>query len=173
MLTVASHTCPHWFAVYTAAHHEKQVSSNLQERQLESFLPIYRTVHAWKNRTKAVLELPLFPSYVFVRIPPGEKGCVLATPGVLSLVGTRREAWPLPDFEIESLRAGVDQRKPEPHLYLAVGERARIKSGALAGMEGILVQKRNGVRVVLSFDELMRSISVEVGIDELEPVRPE
>ena len=172
MLTITSQAHPQWYAVYTASHHEKNVSARLQDRQVECFLPMFRTVHAWKNRTKAVLELPLFPSYVFVRIPSNEKGRVLAVPGVLSLVGSRREAWPLPDFEIESLRAGVEERRPEPHPYLNVGERARITAGALAGMEGVLVQKRNGFRVVLSLDQLMRSISVEVGLHELERVSP-
>ena len=163
---------PRWFAVYTAARHEKNVSTLLKDREVESFLPLYRTVHLWKNRTKAELELPLFPSYVFVRIPPCERGRVLSVPGVLSLVGSKNEAWPLPDFEIEGIRSGLNQRNPEPHSYLVIGDRVRIKTGALEGMEGILVQKRNGLRVVLSLEQIMRSLSVEVGLHELERVSP-
>lgn len=164
---------PQWFAVYTASRHEKHVSTQLADRGVEFFLPLYRTVHCWKNRTKGVLEMPLFPSYVFVRIPRNKRGSVLEVPGVLSLVGSKREAWPLPDWEIEALRSGLDQRKPEPHPYLVVGVRARITIGALAGMEGVLVQKRNGTRVVLTLDGIMRSVSVEVGLHELERVSPQ
>lgn len=164
-------TTPQWFAAYTASRHEKHVSAQLAERRVESFLPLYQTVHNWKNRTRARLELPLFPSYVFVRIPPGEKGAVLQVPGVLSLVGSKKEAWALPDFEIEALRAGLGQRRPEPHPYLVVGDRVRITSGPLAGMEGVLAKKKNGLRVVLTLEHIMKSVSVEVGLDEVEPVR--
>jgi len=172
MVIPMSGSSPRWFAAYTASRHEKHVSAELKERCVESFLPLYRTVHKWRNRTQAILDLPLFPSYVFVRIPPSERGQVLNVPGVLSLVGSRREAWPLPDFEIEALRSGLDQRKPEPHPYLVIGDKARITTGALAGMEGVLVQKRNGPRVVLTLDRIMRSVSVEVDLHELERICP-
>ena len=159
-----------WFAAYTASRHEKLVSAQLAERKVESFLPLYRTVHRWKNRTQAQLELPLFPSYVFVRISPCERGAILQVPGVLSLVGSKKEAWALPDFEIEALRAGLDQRNPEPHSFLIAGDRVRITAGPLEGMEGILVQKKNSFRVVLTLDHIMKSVSVEVGIHEVERI---
>jgi transcription antitermination factor NusG len=57
-----------WFAVYTTCRHEKRVARNLEQRQIEHFLPMYRTQHNWKDGTKATLDLPLFPGYVFVRI---------------------------------------------------------------------------------------------------------
>ena len=170
MISTGEGASPQWFAAYTASRHEKRVSVQLNERAVESFLPLYRSVNKWKNRTRAMLELPLFPSYVFVRIPPNRRASVLQVPGVLALVGSTREAWPLPDAEIEALRAGLDRRKPEPHPYLVVGDRVRITSGALAGMEGILVQKRNGPRVVLTLDRIMKSISVEVGFQEVERI---
>jgi len=159
-----------WFAAYTASRHEKRVSAQLQESQIEAFLPLYRAVHQWKNRTKMSLELPLFPGYVFVRIPQGKRGSVLSVPGVLSLVGSKREPWPLSDFEVEALRAGLDQRNPQPHPYLVVGERVRIRTGSLAGMEGVLLRKKNSLRVVLTVDQIGRSISVEVDVEDLDCV---
>ena len=116
-----------------------------------------------------VLELPLFPAYVFVRIAREARGAVLGMPGVLSIVGSAREPWPLPDFEIEALRSGLLERKIEPHPYLVVGERVRIKAGVMAGVEGILVRKKNDFRVVLSLDVIMRSVAVEVDADDVEP----
>lgn len=162
---------PQWFAVCTASRHEKKVSTQLIDRQVECFLPLYRAVHHWKNRIQAALELPLFPSYVFVRILFSDNAkVVLSVPGVLSFVGSSREAWPLRDFEIEALRSGLNDRKPEPHPYLVIGDRARIMTGALAGMEGVLIEKRNGLRVVLTLDQIMGSVSVEVSLHELERI---
>jgi len=171
-LAPAGHLCPGWFAVFTTSHHEKRVLQHLRERQIESFLPLYRTVRRRTNRCKVALELPLFPNYLFVQIERSQRARVLAVPGILSIVGTGREPAPLPDFEVEALRSGLQLRKIEPHPYLTVGERARIKAGALAGLEGVLLRKKNDLRVVLTLDQIMRSVAVEVDADDLEPVSP-
>jgi transcription antitermination factor NusG len=163
-------TLPRWFAIYTTPRHEKQVSEILTERQIENFLPLYRANRQWKKSRPVVLELPLFPTYVFVRIERRARGAILGTPGVLSIVGSSKEAWPLPDLEIEALRLGLLERRIEPHPYLVVGERVRIKAGVMAGVEGVLVRKKNDFRVVLSLDTIMRSVAVEVDADDIEPV---
>jgi transcription antitermination factor NusG len=158
-----------WFAAYTTPRHEKHVSELLTERRIETFLPLYRTTRQWKKSTPVVLELPLFPAYIFVRIDRHSRGSVLSLPGVLSIVGSSKEPWPLPDFEIEALRRGMQTRKVEPHPYLKVGERVRVKAGMMAGVEGILVRKKNEFRVVLSLDAIMQSVAVEVDAVDLEP----
>ena len=91
-------TLPRWFALYTTPRHEKHVSEMLAQRQIETFLPLYRTTRRWKKSRPVVLELPLFPTYVFVRIAREARGAVLGMPGVLSIVGSAREPWPLPDL---------------------------------------------------------------------------
>lgn len=162
-------TLPRWFAVYTTPRHEKHVSDMLTEHQIETFLPLYRSTRQWKKSRPVDLELPLFPAYVFVRIARRARGAVLGTPGVLSIVGSAREPWPLPDFEIDALRSGIHERKFEPHPYLIVGERVRIKAGVMTGVEGVLVRKKNDLRVVLSLDSIMQSVAVEVDADDIEP----
>lgn len=158
-----------WFAAYTNSHHEKQVALYLGQRQIESFLPVYSTQTRWKNRCTKIIELPLFANYVFVHIDPRERARVLEVPGVLSLVGFGRSLAPLPDFEIEALRSSLGQRTIEPHPYLVIGQRVRIKAGAMCGIEGVLVRIKNKFRVVLALDALMRSVAVEVDAFELEP----
>src|SRR5271163_2604288 len=159
---------PNWFAAYTNSHHEKRVAWQFGERQIKSFLPLYAARRRWRNRCEMNLELPLFPNYVFVRIHPRERVLVLEVPGVLSLVGFGRNLAPLPDFEIEALRCGLGQRKIEPHPYLVIGERVRIKAGSLMGMEGVLVRKKNNLRVVLALEVIMQSVAIEVDADDVE-----
>ena len=158
-----------WFALYTTPRHEKHVSEILAQHRIETFLPLYRTTRRWKKSRPVVLELPLFPTYVFVRIAREARGAVLSVPGVLSIVGSGREPWPLPDPEIEAIRLGLQMRKIEPHPYLTVGERVRIKAGVMTGVEGILVRQKNDLRVVLTLDTIMRSVAVEVDADDIEP----
>jgi transcription antitermination factor NusG len=157
-----------WFAVYTSARHEKTVARQLEERCIEKFLPLYRSWRRWKDRRKLV-ELALFPSYVFVRIAARDKLRVLQVPGVVSLVTFNGQLATLPDREIHALRSGLDHGVfAEPCPYLRVGRRVRVTAGPLAGAEGILVKKKHKCRVVISLDVLMRSVTVEVDGTDLE-----
>jgi transcription antitermination factor NusG len=161
-----------WYAAYTIPRHEKRVGELLTERNIEAFLPLYQESRKWKKSSPALLDLPLFPCYLFVRIGRNERVSVLSTPGVLSIVGSSKEPWELPHLEIEALRFGAQMRTIEPHPYLVVGERVRIKAGSMAGLEGILIRKKNEVRFVLTLDAIMRSVAVEIDASELEPVNP-
>ncbi len=162
----------HWFAVYTNSHHEKRVAEHFGLRQIENFLPLHLVRRQWRNRSTPTLQLPIFPNYVFVRIARRECLQVLAVPGVLSIVSRGRDLVPLSDFEIETLRSGAHLRNIEPHPYLKVGTRVRIRCGALAGLEGVLIRKKNDLRVVLTLDQIMKSIAVEVEADEVDSVTP-
>ena len=76
---------------------------------------------------------------------------------------------PLHDYEIDSLRNGIANGIcPEPHPYLKVGRRVRVKYGPLAGIEGFLVRRKDKFRVVISIDLIMRSIAAEVQVADLE-----
>jgi transcription antitermination factor NusG len=157
--------------VYTTSRHEKRVAEHFSHRQIEHYLPLYRAERKWKDGSRVTLDLPLFPGYIFVHIPRAERVRVLNVPGALAVVGgTGREPAPLPDAQIEALRCGLECRQAEPCPLLTVGRRARIRSGAFAGMEGIVVKKKNGFRVVLTLEQIMQSIAVEVGEGELEPL---
>ena len=160
-----------WFAVYTASRHEKSVAQHLTQREIEFYLPLYRSARKWSDGSKVTLELPLFPGYLFVHIKRSERVRVLNVPGALAVVGgTGREPIPLPEGTIDALRAGLQVRAAEPCPLVTVGQRARIRSGALAGMEGVVVRKKNGFRVVLTLEHIMQSIAVEVAADDLEPM---
>jgi transcription antitermination factor NusG len=160
-----------WFAVYTTSRHEKRVAEYLVQREVEHHLPLYRVERKWRDGSRVSLDLPLFPSYLFVHIGAEERVRVLSVPGVLAIVGgTGGEPAPMPDAEIEALRAGVKQRRVEPHPLLTVGERARIRGGAFAGMEGVVVRKKNYFRVVLTLQQILQSVAVEVDERDLEPL---
>jgi transcription antitermination factor NusG len=161
---------PQWFAAYTTPRHEKHVAEMLAERSIESFLPLYRTVRQWKKSAPITLEIPLFPCYLFVRIRRTARGTVLGLPGVVSIVGSSKEPWPLPPLEIEALRLGAQAGKVEPHPYLKIGDKVRVRAGSMAGVEGILVRRKNQIRFVLSLEAIMRSVSVEVEAGDVEPV---
>jgi len=160
-----------WYAAYTCANHEKKVRDQLDQRSVESFLPVYETVRRWKDR-RMRLDLPLFPGYVFVRLALRDRLRVLQTPSVVRLVGFGGQPAALPDQDIEMLRQGLTREMHAvPHPYLKVGHRVRVRTGPLQGFQGILVRKKNGTRFVISLDLILRSVAVEIDVAELEPVR--
>jgi transcription antitermination factor NusG len=162
---------PMWFAVYTSPRHEKRVSQYLCQRKIEHYLPLYQVHRKWSDGSLVTLALPLFPGYLFVRIDRSERIRVLEVPGVLNFVGgTGHQPAPLPEEEIDALRSGLPLRCAQPHPLLTVGKRARIRSGALTGMEGVVVRHKGGLRVVLTMDLIMQSVAVEVDATELEIV---
>ncbi len=161
---------PRWYVAHTSANHEKRVTQQLLERSVEHFLPLYDSVRRWKDR-RMKLQVPLFPGYVFVRLPLRDRLKVLQIPGVARLISFNGQPAALPDNEIEALRAGLAaQLRAEPHPYLTVGRRVRVRRGPLEGVEGILIRKKNAYRVVLSLDVIMRSASVEVDASDLERI---
>jgi transcription antitermination factor NusG len=160
---------PEWFAVYTSPRHEKRVEQHLEMRGIEHYLPLYRTQRKWSDGSKVTLDLPLFPGYIFVCIQRMQRVQVLEVPGVLNVVvGTGGKPAPLLAADIDVLRSGLPLRNVQPHLYLKVGQRARIRSGAFAGMEGVVVRMKYSFRVVLTMDGIMQSFAVEVDCEELE-----
>jgi transcription antitermination factor NusG len=157
-----------WFAAYTYPKHEKKAQTYLNERGVETFLPVYRESHLWKNGVRSIVEIPLFAGYLFVHIRAAEKLKVLQTPSIASLVGTAGIPTPIDDEEVASLRKSALISSSRPHPYLCAGDRVRIKSGPLAGMEGALVSFKNHWRLVIAMELLRQAISVEVDIGDVE-----
>jgi transcription antitermination factor NusG len=158
-----------WFALYTCPRHEKRVTEQIKQRRIACFLPLYRSVRRWKDRRKE-LELALFPGYVFVQVALQDRLRVLQLPGVVRFVSFNGHPAPLPDAEIESLRKGLEGCvRMAPHPFLRVGRRVRVNNGPLAGLEGILCRRKEGLRLVVSIEMLMRSVAVEVDETDVEP----
>lgn len=151
-----------WHALYTRHQHEKTVAELLSNKGFCIFLPLYQATHRWKDRAK-VLSMPLFPSYVFVRGGLDRQLQIMTTPGVYTILAVAGRAATIPDAEINAVRRMVEgSLRAEPHPFLKCGDRVRVKSGPLEGIEGILARKKNFVRLILSVELLMKSVAVEV-----------
>lgn len=155
-------TQPRWYAAYLSPHRERRVADHLSGRSVEHFLPLHQSVRRWKDRRKLV-QLPLFPGYIFVRIDLRDRLQVLEVPGVVRLIGFNHLPAALPDDEISAFRTGLAQAlQVQPHRYLRVGRKVRIASGPFAGLDGILIRQKGAVRVVLSIELIQRSVLVHI-----------
>lgn len=160
-----------WYALYTRSRHEKQVAAQLQQRDIESFLPLYSSVRRWKDR-RVNLQLPLFPGYIFVHTSLQRRIEVLSVPGAVRFVAFNGRPAVLPESDLLRLLAGLDQGlRAQPHPYLKVGHRVRVRSGPLAGTEGILLRKKDQFRLIVSIDLIMRSVAVDIDAADVEPLK--
>jgi transcription antitermination factor NusG len=152
-----------WFAIQTRPRWEKLVHQALVGKGYEAFLPLYTCRRRWSDRIKE-LDLPLFSGYLFCRLQLEERRLpVLTTPGVREIVGIAKQPVPIPDVEIEAVRAIVESGlAAQPWPFLRVGHRVRIQGGSLDGVEGILVGAKKRHRLVVSVELLNRSVAVNV-----------
>jgi transcription antitermination factor NusG len=167
---VEAYLLPHWYAAHSCANHEKRVADQLANRGIENFLPQYESLRKWKDR-RMKLKLPLFPGYVFVRTALRDSLPVLQIPGVVRLVGFGGRPMAVPEAEVARIRDFLNKGfQAEPYPFLSVGSRIRIKSGPLAGLEGVLTRHKGRQRVVLSIEMIQRSMVVDADASDLEPL---
>jgi transcription antitermination factor NusG len=160
-----------WYGLQTRPRHEKIVAQRLEERGVTTFLPLVTEVHRWSDRKKSV-QMPLFGCYVFAKFVPNrsDRLRVLRVDGVFGLVGGRGEGTPIPDAQIDAVRSLVETELPwSSHPFLKIGQRVRIRSGALDGLEGILVSRNGDRTLVISVEAIQRSLAVRVEGYEVEP----
>ena len=153
-----------WFAIQTRPRYEKKVTAELQEKDIKVFLPLHSATHQWSDRRR-VVDIPLFPGYVFVRIASflNSRISVLRTNGVISFVGVRNTGIPIPDCEIEAVQAVLEGGFAfASYPYLRVGQRVCIRGGCLDGVSGVLEAVNGKQSLVISVNLIQRSIAMRI-----------
>ena len=161
-----------WYVAYTYPRHEKAVAEQLQLRLVETFLPTYKHTSTWKDR-RVKLDLPLFAGYVFTRLPVRDRLKVISVPGVIRMLSYRGMPVAVSDAEIDAIRRCVESgAKLEPHAYIALGDRVRVREGTFEGLNGIVVRENNKCKLIVSIDLIHQSVSLEIDPAFLELVNP-
>jgi transcription antitermination factor NusG len=154
----------HWYAVHTRGRHERTIEQRLQERGVSTFLPMVTEIHRWSDRRKKI-QFPLFSGYLFVKLARSKANLVriLGVEGVFRFVGGGGEGTPIPETQIDAVRSLLaGELAWSHHPFLKVGQRVRIKSGAMEGVEGILMSRSGAASLVISIDAIQRSLAVRV-----------
>ena len=160
-----------WYAVYTKSRHEKVVAEELWHKVIEVFLPLRSVISRWKDRRKEV-QFPLFPGYLFVNVPIRERRLdILKVPSVVRIVGYENKPIPIPSDQISAVRTLVFSELPyDPFPDIVVGNRVRVKRGALRGLDGVLVEKKTNYRFVISIDLIQQAVACEIDAADVEKI---
>lgn len=151
-----------WYAIYTRPRHEKKVYDLLIEKKQEVFLPMIERVRLWKDRKKKV-DMPLFPSYIFVNFDYKYRFDILKTHGVVKIVNFKGEPASVPDWQIESLRTMLEHPETlRTENYIKPGDTIEITEGPFKGMRGMVKRIKGESRLVVTIDGILQSVSVEI-----------
>lgn len=161
---------PFWYAIHTRSRHEKVVRDQFGAKGITHLLPLHLKRSIWKDRVKMV-EVPLFSGYIFGHFALQDRLQVLQTVGVVRLVGLTGAPEPVPEEQIEAIRAMIENRLPyDPHPYIKEGMMVRVTRGPLAGAEGVLVEKKKHFRFVINVDLIQKSVAVDIDSADVEAV---
>jgi transcriptional antiterminator NusG len=151
-----------WFAIQVRSRQEARVAQQLGDRGLPCFLPARKVRRLWSDRIREKNE-PIFPGYLFCRFDFSNRHSILTTPRVIQIVEYDRRPVPVDEIEIRALQTLMASGfGNQTCSYLEIGDRVRIESGPLRGLEGIMTDARNGLRLVISVSLLRRSVAVEI-----------
>jgi transcription antitermination factor NusG len=163
-----------WQAVYVASRQEKKVFEKLQQKNIDTYLPIIKTMRQWSDRKKLV-ELPLLNGYVFVRTAPVENDKVLNTAGVVSFVKAEGKIAKIREEEIARLKQLIELGyQMEAHGIdrdYKQGEKVKINSGALKNIEGFVIENKAGRHIEVLLESIGQAIRVKLPKETLIPVK--
>ncbi len=158
-----------WYVVYVKSRSEKKAEAELQQKNIETYLPIQRKLRQWSDRKKWV-EMPLISGYLFVHISRKEYDLVLRSNYVVSFVRFEGKAAIIQDCQIESLKIMLNQKDLEITVSqetLEIGQQIEVVSGALIGLQGKLVKIKGKNKVAIIIEQLGYSATIEISTENI------
>lgn len=161
-----------WYVVHTRSRHEFRIEADLRAKHLEIFLPRL-TVPSRRRDRKQLLEVPLFPGYLFIHADLDSPAYhdIIKHRGVVRILGVHGRYEPVPQETVAAVRTMVESGRPYyPWLSLSRGMRVRVVEGPLAGVCGTILRRReHKLRLVVEVELMQRAVAVELDEEILEP----
>jgi transcription antitermination factor NusG len=160
----------HWHALYVSSRTEKKVMQSLLSKNIESYIPLVKTMRQWSDRKKMV-EFPLINGYVFVNISALEIDKTLQTKGIVNFVRQSGKIAVIREVEINRLKQLVDLgyqiESDASYSELEIGYKVKITSGPLKNIEGFIINKFNDKYLFVQLESIGKSIKVKLPEDIL------
>jgi transcriptional antiterminator RfaH len=149
-----------WWTLYTRVRQEKSLARELLAWKIPFYLPLVKQFHLHRGRKRSSF-LPLFSSYIFVFATDEER---------IRALSTDRVAQSLPVADPDGLLRDLRQiqRLIQAEVPLTIesklqpGTHVRVKSGVLAGLEGVVQARTKPTRLVVLVNMLKQGVSLEV-----------
>ncbi|MBB6501297.1 UpxY family transcription antiterminator [Pedobacter cryoconitis] len=166
---------PGWYVLYTKTNNEKKVALTLSENNINHYLPLVKVLRNWNDRKKLV-ELPMFPSYLFIYLT-GVKDYIqgLEIGGVINYVRFGKQIAMVDDLIINSLKimTNASASLEISSEGFQFGQRLLIKEGMLTGLYCELVQYKGKEKLLVRIDLLNRNILMDMPLDFVTKIHSE
>lgn len=159
-----------WYVLHTKSRFENVVNEGLLKKSIEVFLPKI-TVRSKRKDRKAMIRIPLFPGYIFVRtdLAPESHLEIVKTAGAVRLIGSKQGPVSVPQDTIDSLKIMVASDHPvTTGNSLQKGDKVLVIDGPFVGVTGTFIRYGGKGRVVVNIEALGQYAGVEVSEDEIE-----
>jgi len=160
----------HWYAVYVKSRAEKKAEFDLQISGIETFLPLQRKLRQWSDRKK-IVEIPLIPGYLFVRVSRKEYDAVLQSKHVVNYVRFERTAATIPDNQIDYLKLMLKQDNlgiEITHETFELGRKVEVIAGPMIGLQAKLVQIKGKDKVAIELEQIGYSALIEIRKEDIQ-----
>lgn len=161
-----------WYVLYVRSRQEKKVYNELIENGLEAFLPMVTSIRKWSDRTKKI-EIPLFASYVFVKIESKLDFYKASdVDGACTFIKFANEYALAKEEEINSIKLlistdGLTNINSSENLP-SLGEFMKISEGPLEGLQCEVLRVDNAYKILVSINSLKQNIVATVPVAFLE-----
>jgi len=158
-----------WYAIYTRPRSEKKVYELLIDQNFNSYLPLITTLRQWSDRKKKV-QLPLIPSYVFVKIEEKNLNTILPINGVVRILKHLGKPAKIRDYEIENLKillSDTDNITLIDTLNLKKGDSIIVEKGVFKGLIAECVKLNGKHRVIVRIDGIENIIEVNIPLSHV------
>jgi len=159
-----------WYAVYIRPQKEKRVKSCLEEKQLECYLPLRKSLRQWSDRKKWI-EIPVITGYIFVNINSSQRLDVLKTDFVMGFVRYLGADAIIPENQINTMKCMLGQSEYDievDYTNYRKGQPVIVTAGPLTGLRGNLVLVKNKHKVIVSLEQINVNIIAELPAIQLE-----
>ncbi|MGE5424186.1 MAG: UpxY family transcription antiterminator [Syntrophothermus sp.] len=153
----------HWFAVYTKPRNEKKLTLLLQNKGIDVFLPLRKTLKEWSDRKKMVEE-PLISSYVFVNVDQRDYYEVLNTDGAVKYIWFSGKPAIIPASQIDVLKKIISSGAEVECVAgnFQTGSIVEINRGPLTGLKGELIAIAGKKKLLIRIQNLEKNLVVSV-----------
>lgn len=145
----------HWMAIYTKPRSEKKVAERLEKADIEVYCPLQTTLKQWSDRKKKV-KIPIFPSYVFVKVDEKGREKVLQDFGVLNFVFWQGRPAVIKEEEIDVIKEHLEESRSETEI---IGDEITITQGVLSGTKG-KIKEIQGNKIILTIESIGITVTI-------------
>ncbi len=161
-----------WHVVYTMSRHEKRVKDDFRKLGIETYLPLVKSFRIWSDRKK-IIDMPLFPNYLFVRISNREYHKITDHPSLIGFVKSGNELSVIRDDVFDAMVKIVDERMDFTLWRNAVlpGVPVQVISGPLSGLKGVVTRIEGKSCLTVEIRPVNQIFLVRIQEDHVVPLK--